>query len=52
LRLGLADAAIGLAARKHGCTVLTGDLDLYLSLRRDGVEAIDFTHVRAQNWRI
>jgi hypothetical protein len=38
-KLGLADAAIGVA-RIHHCTVMTDDLDL------------NFTHLRAQQWRL
>jgi hypothetical protein len=46
--LGLVDAAISAAARAHNCTVLTDDFDLYRRLGRDGVVAINFTHLRAQ----
>jgi len=46
--LGLVDAAIVSVAREHSCAVLTDDLDLYLRLQRDGVVAINFTHLRAQ----
>ena len=47
-RLGLVDAAIATVARSNGCTVLTDDLDLYLMLQRDKVQALNFTHFRAQ----
>jgi hypothetical protein len=46
--LGLTDAAIAVVARAHDCAVLTDDLDLYLRLSRDGVNAINFTHLRAR----
>ena len=48
--LGLADAAIGAVAKTCGCAVLTDDLDLYLRLSRDGVEALNFAHLQAANW--
>lgn len=48
--LGLADAAIASVARDHGCAVLTDDLNLYLSLIRDGVPVVNFTHLRASAW--
>ncbi len=47
--LGLADAAIGAVAKTCGCAVLTDDLDLYLRLSRDGVEALNFAHLQAAN---
>jgi rRNA-processing protein FCF1 len=50
--LGLADAAIGAAARTHKCTVLTDDLDLYVRLSRDHVRVINFAHLRAQQWGV
>lgn len=46
--LGLVDAAITAVAREHGCTVLTDDLDLYLMLQRDKLQALNFTHLRAR----
>ena len=52
LDLGLVDAAIATAAREHGCTVLTDDLDLYLLLLRDNIEAVNFTHLQAQEFGI
>jgi predicted nucleic acid-binding protein len=48
--LGLVDAAIGAVARASGCKVLTDDLDLYLHLCRDGVEALNFAHLQAASW--
>jgi hypothetical protein len=51
-QLGLTDAAIGVVARTHRCAVLTDDLDLYLRLSRDNVDVFNFTHVRAQAWRL
>jgi predicted nucleic acid-binding protein len=45
LRLGLADAAIFMAA-KNPMLVLTADLDLYRTLRQAGVDAINFTDLR------
>jgi predicted nucleic acid-binding protein len=48
--LGLTDAAIAAVAREHKCAVLTDDLNLYLTLARQGVKAYNFTHLRAQNW--
>ena len=50
--LGLADAAISTAARENNCGVLTDDMDLYVRLSQKGVNAINFAHLRAQNWRI
>jgi predicted nucleic acid-binding protein len=48
--LGLVDAAIAAVAREHKCTVLTDDLDLYLMLQRDKLEALNFTHLRERIW--
>ena len=50
-RLGLVDASIGAVARSQRCTVLTDDLDLYLLLASQKVEVINFTHLRAYEWR-
>ncbi len=47
---GLADAAIATIALEHKCAVLTDDLDLYIALAREGISAINFNHVRAQEW--
>jgi predicted nucleic acid-binding protein len=44
--LGLVDAAIASVAREYRCTVLTDDLDLYLWLAKDGVDVLNFTHLR------
>jgi hypothetical protein len=49
LRLGLTDAAIHIAADE--ATVLTTDLDLYLSLRNAGKDAINFNHIREWGWQ-
>jgi len=48
--LGLVDAAISEVARDLNCAVLTDDFDLYHSLIRDNVKALNFTHLRAANW--
>jgi predicted nucleic acid-binding protein len=48
--LGLVDAAIAAVAREHKCTVLTDDLDLYLRLQHDKIEALNFTHLRERSW--
>lgn len=50
--LGLVDAAIAEVARKHHCTVLTHDLDLYLTLTSPGSPAFNFTHLQAQAWHV
>lgn len=47
-RLGLTAASIHLAARENSCTVLTDDLQLYLSLVDAGLPAINFSHVLQQ----
>lgn len=47
LRLGLTDAALGLAAKRTGCSVLTNDRDLYLALYEDGTPVVKFDHLRA-----
>ncbi|MBZ5606680.1 MAG: hypothetical protein LAP38_00360 [Acidobacteriia bacterium] len=48
--LGLVDAAIASVAQEYQCAVLTDDLDLYLALQREGIDAYNFTHVQAQAW--
>jgi len=48
--LGLTDAAILAVARERKCAVLTDDLDLYLSLCAEGIDAFNFTHLRAFEW--
>jgi hypothetical protein len=49
--LGLADSAISIAARENKCGVLTDDLDLYLSLVKEGLPAEKFSHLRERNWQ-
>jgi PIN domain-containing protein len=49
---GLVDAAVAAVARDYHCAVLTDDLDLYLSLSRDKVKVLNFTHLRAAEWGI
>ena len=49
--LGLADAAINLASR-HNFLVLTGDLDLHVTLRKRGVDSINFNHIRTYYWHL
>jgi hypothetical protein len=44
-RLGLTDAAILISATRE-TEVLTDDLDLYLSLSRQGIPVTNFTHLR------
>ncbi|HEV2201070.1 MAG TPA: hypothetical protein VGR73_14730 [Bryobacteraceae bacterium] len=51
-RHGLVDASIAVVAREHKCAVLTDDLDLYLALTREKLSAVNFTHLRAQQWGI
>ena len=50
--LGLVDAAIAALSRKHGCAVLTDDLDLYLALSREGIVVLNFTHLRERVWGV
>lgn len=50
--LGLVDAAIATVAREHNCAVLTDDLDLYVSLARQNIEAFNFAHLQAQEWQV
>ena len=45
-RLGLTDAAIGLAAKQRGCSVVTNDSDLYRALLEEGASVIKFDHLR------
>jgi len=49
--LGLADSAISIVAREKKCAVLTDDLDLYLSLAKEGLPVLKFSHLRESNWR-
>lgn len=48
MRLGLTDAALHAAAK--GATVITTDLDLYLSLANSGYSPVNFNHVREYGW--
>lgn len=45
-RLGLTDAAIGLAARQRGCSVVTDDSNLYIALSEEGTSVVKFDHLR------
>jgi hypothetical protein len=47
-RLGIADAAISTVCAN--VLVLTDDFDLYDSLGRRGIDAINFNHLRTLNW--
>jgi hypothetical protein len=49
-KLGLVDAAISIVAREQKCSVLTDDFGLYLSLMKEGLPAVKFTHLRELNW--
>jgi len=49
-RLGLTDAAILIAA-KQKYLVLTDDLQLYNELWSNGVETINFNHIRIPKWK-
>jgi predicted nucleic acid-binding protein len=46
MRLGLTDAAIAEAARRHNCSVLTNDSDLYVALANEGSSVAMFDHFR------
>jgi rRNA-processing protein FCF1 len=46
-RLGLTDAAIGPAAGKCGCSVITNDSALYLALIEQGASVLKFDNLRA-----
>jgi uncharacterized protein YaiI (UPF0178 family) len=48
-RLGLTDAAIAALAR-HNYLFLTDDFDLYSTLVNQGVDAINFNHLRSRTW--
>jgi hypothetical protein len=50
MRLGLTDAAIAMLQRRN-LLVLTVDLRLWDTLQRRGVDAVNFNHLRALNWR-
>ncbi len=43
--LGVADAGLINAARENNCVLLTDDLRLYLMAQRQGVEAVNFSHL-------
>ena len=45
-RLGLTDAAIGLAVKQRGCSVITNDSGLYLALSEEGVSVLRFDDLR------
>lgn len=49
-RLGLTDAGISHLVRNR-YPVLTVDLDLYLHLAHEGVDVVNFNHVRDHGWR-
>lgn len=44
--LGLTDAALGMAARQTGCSVLTNDSNLYATLLGEGASVVKFDHLR------
>jgi hypothetical protein len=50
-RLGLADASIATVCN-HDILALTADFDLYITLASRGLDALNFNHVRAMQWRI
>ena len=45
-RLGLTDAAIGLAVKQRGCSVVTNDSGLYLALLEEGASVLNFDDLR------
>jgi len=45
-RLGLTDAAIGLAAKQRGCSVVTNDSALHIALLEEGVSVLKFDDLR------
>jgi predicted nucleic acid-binding protein len=49
MRLGLTDAAIAMLQRRN-LLVLTVDLDLWDTLLRRGMDAVNFNHVRPLDW--
>lgn len=51
-KLGLSDAAICVAARRRGCSVLTDDLDLYRFLSYDKIPVLNFTYIRARGLEV
>lgn len=46
-RLGLTDAAIGLAAKQRGCSVVTNDSGLYRALLGESASVLKFDDLRA-----
>ena len=46
MRLGLTDAAIAEAAKRHHCSVLTNDSGLYAALANEGSSVALFNHFR------
>jgi hypothetical protein len=50
--LGLTDSGISVVAREYRCTVLTDDLDLFLRLQRDHLDAVNFTYLRAREFHL
>ncbi len=49
-RFGLSDAAIAEVARNH-YLVLTDDFKLSNALQSDGIDVLNFNHLREANWR-
>jgi hypothetical protein len=45
-RLGLTDAALSLAAKELGCSVVTSDPDLYIALSAEGTAVVKFEDLR------
>lgn len=45
--LGLTDAAIGTAAKRQRCSVITNDANLYAALSSTGISTAKFDHLRA-----
>ena len=48
-RLGLTDAAIAVVSQRK-MLVVTDDLDLYVTLEKRGVDAVNFNHIRTYAW--
>lgn len=49
-RLGLADASIATVCKRN-VLIVTADLELQIALGLNGLDALNFNHVRALNWR-
>jgi hypothetical protein len=49
-RLGLTDACLFAFARDH--LIITADLDLYLALRANDLDAVNFNHLRPYGWTL